>query len=119
MDVCGRITDLRNRYGLSQYALSKKTGLAQAALSQYEAKKKTPSVYTIEQICEGLGISLAAFFQENETEEGSAERIPGLTYDENQLIHNYRVLSNAQQKDLQIVVSCLADRAKSTNQNAE
>ena len=62
MDVGARIVQLRSAYGISQYALWKRSGIAQGALSQYESGAKTPGVDTLEKICAALGIRLADFF---------------------------------------------------------
>ena len=61
MDVGARIVQLRSAYGISQYALWKRSGIAQGALSQYESGAKTPGVDTLEKICAALGIRLADF----------------------------------------------------------
>ena len=106
MDVGARITELRKKIGLSQYALRKRTGIAQGSLSQYEAGLKIPGTDTIERICEGLGVSLAEFFEVDGDE--SRQRIK-LDDRERELVACYRVLTEAQKKDALTVFRALAD----------
>lgn len=44
------------------YALSKKTGISQSSLSNLMKRGSTPTFYTLDRICEGLGITLSQFF---------------------------------------------------------
>ena len=105
MDVGARLTELRNAFGMSQYALWKRTGIAQGALSQYESGLKTPGVDTLERICEGFGITLADFFAlKNEDER---QRI-SLSSQEREVICCYRALNEARRKDVIAVLRTLA-----------
>ena len=40
------------------YALSKKTGISQSSLSNLMKRGSTPTFYTLDKICDGLGITL-------------------------------------------------------------
>ena len=88
MDVGARIVELRTAYHVSQYALWKRSGVPQAAISQYESGKKAPEIDTLERICKGLGVTLADFFSEN------APLPPGVTGEERALLESYRVFSS-------------------------
>lgn len=103
MNVGMRITELRTAFGLSQYALWKRTGIAQGSLSQYEAGLKTPGVDTLEKICEGFGISLAEFFQED---IGDKQYV-SLDDQEREIIASYRALNESRKKDVSFVLRCL------------
>ena len=50
---------------MSMYALSKKTGISQSSLSNLMKRGSTPTFYTLDRICDGLGITLPQFFSEN------------------------------------------------------
>lgn len=103
MDVGARIAQLRSAYGISQYALWKRSGIAQGALSQYESGAKTPGVDTLERICEALGISLADFFSIDSSDEPSL-----FSQEEIELIGCYRMLSPGQQRDMRLILRTLA-----------
>lgn len=103
MDVGARIAQLRAAYGISQYALWKRSGIAQGALSQYESGLKTPGVDTLERICEALGISLADFFSIDASAEGSP-----FSPEEVELIGCYRMLSPQQQRDALLILRTLS-----------
>lgn len=103
MDVGARIAQLRSAYGISQYALWKRSGIAQGALSQYESGAKTPGVDTLERICEALGISLAEFFTLDASELPSP-----FSPEEVELIGCYRMLSPQQQRDARLILRTLA-----------
>jgi len=68
MDVARRIIELRKKYGISQYQLSKLAGVSQSALSEIERGIKQPTITTIENICKAFNITLADFFAEKEPE---------------------------------------------------
>jgi transcriptional regulator with XRE-family HTH domain len=65
VNVGTRIIDLRQVKGLSQYKLYKLAEISQAALSDIEANKKSPTIITLEKICHALEISLSDFFAED------------------------------------------------------
>lgn len=62
MDVNERIQTIMKQKGLTYYQLAKRSGLAQSTLSNMSARGTVPSIYTLEQICKGLQISMAEFF---------------------------------------------------------
>lgn len=66
MDVARKIIELRRKYGISQYQLSKLSGVSQSALSEIERGIKQPTITTIENICRAFNITLADFFAEKE-----------------------------------------------------
>ena len=107
MDIGARIVELRKKLGLSQYALRKRARISQGTLSQYEAGLKTPGMDTFERICNGLGISMAEFFEINTDE--SKQRI-ALDDREQSLIACYRVLTESQKQDILTALNALADQ---------
>lgn len=65
---CGeRIKELRKANSLSQERLALNAGIATAYLGLIERGKRNPTVVTIENICDALGISLAEFFSPTES----------------------------------------------------
>lgn len=67
MDITKRIDDLCKLYGMSKYRLSQLTGISQSAFSKMSRQQSSPSVETIQRICNALGISMAQFFAEENT----------------------------------------------------
>ena len=52
--------------GWSEYRLSKECGLSESTLANIFRRNTTPSISTLEAICNGFGISLAQFFAEDD-----------------------------------------------------
>lgn len=106
-----RITQLRTAYGISQYALWKRSGIAQGALSQYESGAKTPGVDTLERICGALGVTLADFFSPD-----AALALPSgmssLSTEERELLGCYRMLTRTQQEDALLILRTLARKPR-------
>lgn len=50
---------------MSMYPLSKNTGISQSSLSNLKKRGSTPTFYTLERICDGLGITLPQFFSDD------------------------------------------------------
>ena len=113
MDVGARIVELRTAYHVSQYALWKRSGVPQAAISQYESGKKAPEIDTLERICKGLGVTLADFFSEN------APLPPGVTGEERALLESYRVFSPGEQAALRDTLAFWARRKTEARGHSE
>lgn len=61
--IVNRINDLCKRHGLSYYTLSYKSGVPLSTLMHLmDGSVKNPRILTIIRICNGLGITLAEFF---------------------------------------------------------
>lgn len=76
-----KIKDLRNRNGLTQEELADRAELTKGFISQLERGQVSPSVVTLLDLIECLGITAAEFFKETEeekivfSEEGYFEKI--------------------------------------------
>jgi transcriptional regulator with XRE-family HTH domain len=57
-DLSKKLIWLREREGLNQGEFAKKVGLTQAAISQFEDGKRSPSINSLRKICKALGLSL-------------------------------------------------------------
>ena len=73
MDVHKRLRQLLNERGWTEYRLSKKCGLSESTLANIFRRNTMPSITTLEAICNGLGITLAQFFAEDDTVELTPE----------------------------------------------
>ena len=74
MDVNGRIRELLEERGWTEYRLAKEAGLSQSTISNLFKRNTVPSVSTLELICGGFGISLSQFFSEGNMVELSEEQ---------------------------------------------
>lgn len=63
--IANRIKELCDKKQMTMYRLSKKTGISQSSLSNLMKRGSTPTFYTLERICEGLGITLPQFFSDD------------------------------------------------------
>lgn len=61
-DVGARLRRVRETFGLSQRALAKKAGVANATISMIENGQSSPSVGALKRILDGLPMDLASFF---------------------------------------------------------
>ncbi|MCZ4353531.1 cupin domain-containing protein [Roseovarius aestuarii] len=62
LDLGPRLRSLRNRAGLSQRALAKRTGVPNSTISLIEAGRVNPSVAALKRILEGIPVGLSEFF---------------------------------------------------------
>ncbi len=70
-DVLGRITELREERGWTQYRLSKNSGVPQSSLSSWYSKKISPPLESLEKMCDALDVSLSEFFDDSKENEDS------------------------------------------------
>ncbi|MFV0380322.1 MAG: helix-turn-helix domain-containing protein [Anaerorhabdus sp.] len=68
MDIGHRIKQLRNKNNLTLEELASRCELTKGFLSQLERNLTSPSIQTLQDISEALGLSMAKFFKE-ETDE--------------------------------------------------
>lgn len=63
--IANRIKELCDKKQMTMYALSKRTGISQSSLSNLMKRGSTPTFYTLDRICDGLGITLPQFFSDD------------------------------------------------------
>ena len=69
MDIGKRIKTLRTRNGLTLEELASRSELSKGFISQLENNVTSPSISTLEDITEVLGVSLENFFKEEKEEK--------------------------------------------------
>lgn len=69
MNIGQRIKQLRIKNGLTLEELASRTELSKGFLSQLERDLTSPSISTLSDITEALGLSLSMFFQEEKQEK--------------------------------------------------
>lgn len=73
MDIMQRLRELQQRYGWSDYRIAKEAGLSPNTVSNIYRRGNTPSMVTLEALCEAFGITMAQFFAEDELVELTPE----------------------------------------------
>lgn len=68
MDAKIRIKELMEIKNISEYRLAKLSGLSQSTISNIFNRNTAPTIPTIEAICNGLGITMAQFFADDNQE---------------------------------------------------
>lgn len=79
MEVGKRITELRNKKGITVNKLANISGVSQSFLRDIELGKKQPTVEYLEYICFGLGVSLKDFFDTDKPDDSLLSLICSLT----------------------------------------
>lgn len=69
LNLGGRIKELRKQKGMTLKELSERTGFSQAMLSQVENNIASPSISTLWNFAEALGVKIGYFFQESGVEK--------------------------------------------------
>jgi len=69
VNVATSLRELREARGISMRALATRSGLSANALSMIERGKTSPSVSTLYKLADALGVSITAFFGEENTKK--------------------------------------------------
>ena len=80
IDVGRRLREVRERSGMSQRALAKRSRISNATISLIESGKLNPSVATLKRILDGIQLDLSAFFATD------APRSEPVVYRESELV---------------------------------
>jgi len=85
MEIVNRIIELKKKNDWSDYRLSKKAGISQSTLSNLINRGNSPSIFTLEKICNAFEITLAQFFDEDSNTQVLTEKQRDLLNDWNHL----------------------------------
>ncbi|WP_304459248.1 helix-turn-helix domain-containing protein [Alicyclobacillus sendaiensis] len=86
VDVAARLRQVRESRGISQYRLSKLSGVAASAINKVESGVTNPTVELMERLCSALGVTLSEFFSD---EQPSSDRISRLTPEQRQALERF------------------------------
>ena len=95
--IANRIKELCDKKQMTMYALSKKTGISQSSLSNLIKRRSTPTFYTLDRICDGLGITLPQFFSDD---IGKLE----LSSEQKQVLRMWESLTDKEREAVEIYV---------------
>ena len=98
------IRSRRTLLGLTQLQLAKSLGVQKAYVTHWEAGRARPDLNLIPSLCKELGISIAAFFSIPASNDS-------LTLSEQQLIENYRKISDRDRVILDAALSKMVEIA--------
>lgn len=73
MDTHERLNQLLEERGWTKYRLSKVCGLSESTLANIFRRNTTPSISTLEAICNGFGITMSQFFCDGDMVELTPE----------------------------------------------
>lgn len=66
IDIGARLQQLMDERGLNMYSLAKRSGLSWNTIKNFYARQSKPTVTTLSMLCDGLGITLSQFFEEDD-----------------------------------------------------
>lgn len=95
--ITNRIKELCEKKQMSMYALSKKSGISQSSLSNLMKRGSTPSFFTLDKICDGLGITLAQFFSND-------REVLDITEEQKKVLQVWALLTDKQKQAVEIYV---------------
>ena len=90
-DILSVITQYREERNWTEYQLAERAGLPQSTISSWYRKGMTPTVTSLEKICQAFGITLSQLFSEN-------EEAVTLTGSQKLLLQRWSKLSKEQQQ---------------------
>ena len=86
MNVGQRIKELRERAGFTQNKLAEWAGVSQTHLRRVELGQQDITIGQLQLVCDGLGVTLAEFFNTGEETESLSDVIAKLTPKQKQLL---------------------------------
>ncbi len=96
MDILGRIIELRNERGWSNYKLAKEANIPQSTLTNLLKHNNLPTIPTLISICGAMGITLLQFF--------AGKNSSFLTSEQSELINDWSLLTNSQKEIVKTVI---------------
>lgn len=108
-DVLAKIKRLYTQKGWTVYRLAKESGIPYSSLNSMILRNNQPSVPTLRKLCNGLGVTLSEFFDDDIPEVDFRCRL-NLSEDEFILLEGYRDLSDMNKKLLHSYMMGLAKK---------
>lgn len=89
MNTGKRIKELREKAGFTQNRLAEWAGVSQTHLRRVELGQQDITVGQLELVCDGLGVTLAEFFDVGEEKENVSDLLSKLTPKQKQLLIDF------------------------------
>ena len=103
MDVKARIQQLMEERGWTFYRLAKEANISWSTLRNMFKRNNDPSIYTLECICKGMGMTLPQFFD--------VDNQMGLTDEQRQLIQQWSRLNDRDKRLVSELMDALNEKA--------
>ena len=103
-DVLAYIRELCTKRGWTIYRLAVESQIGHTTLGNLFKRNNTPSISTLEKICDGLGITMSEFFAKDK------KTIPNLTEKHLELIKRYNNLTLHEKELLEAFLSGIESR---------
>ena len=102
MEILERIKQLQADRGWSTYKLAKEAKIPQSTLANLTKRSNSPTVSTLQAVCQAFGISLAQFFS---SLDGNT-----LTPEQYELLKNWGLLSRMQKEKVAAYIQGLLQK---------
>lgn len=103
MDFCARLQQLMDERDMTIYTLSKRSKVSWNTIKNFFARSTNPTLSTIELLCNGLGISVAQFFDE------TGETVV-LTAEQEHLLTRWNTLSDEEKAVISNMLDVMVSR---------
>lgn len=103
INVRERLQELMEERDLNMYSLAKRSGLSWNTIKNIFSRTTNLTVTTLSLLCEGLGITLAQFFEEDEDSIH-------LTAEQQHLINRWNQLSDKEKATVNSMVDAILDQ---------
>ena len=104
MNIGKRIQQYRKKNGLTLAELASRSELSKGFLSQVERDLTSPSIATLSDIVEALGISLAEFFNDAKSQEKFIFKVEDHFDDDQGGVRVHWIVPNAQKNDMEPIL---------------
>ena len=105
VNVRDRLKQLMDERDLNMYSLAKRSGLSWNTIKNIFSRSTNPTVTTLSMLCDGLGITLAQFFEDG---NDSAH----LTAEQQHLINRWNQLSDREKETVSNMMDVILDQRK-------
>lgn len=113
-DIGSRIRQLRIKYDLTLEELASRTELTKGFLSQLENNLTSPSLQTLEDISEALGVTMSQFFAEEQDEQIVFTPDDAFVDEQDGMTINW-IVPNAQKNEMEPILLALDPHTSSKN----
>lgn len=104
-DTLARLEGLLAERGWTRYRLAKESGIPHSTLTNLWHKSNVPTIFTLEDICRALGITMAEFF----TMPG--EKAPAFTAEQQALLARWDMLTAEQRAAFLLLMQGCSENA--------
>ena len=102
IDVSKRLNQLMEERGMTTYSLSKAANVSWNTVKNYSNRNTKPTLATLSMLCEGLGITLAQFFDA----EGAEVQ---LTSEQQHVLNRWSRLSDQEKQVIDAMMDIILD----------